>query len=159
MKVKKIVVAMLVVLCLISLQSSEVFAASKGFVFKYKKVSVQMNGRADKLLKKAGKPLSAKKSKSCAYKGLDGVYIYTDIIVRTYSNSDKGEEYINSIVFRTDKVKTKEGIKIGSSYNDVVKKYGKGKENFGVYTYVKGQSKLQIEMEDDKVKQITYLAK
>lgn len=145
--------------CIINLCSVTSDASSKGYVFRYKKVSVQMHGKASALLKKAGKPLASKKSKSCAYKGMDATYIYKDITVTTYSNSDGGIEYINSVTLRTDKVSTKEGIKIGSSYNDVIKKYGQGKENFGVYTYMKGKSKLQIEIVNNVVKKITYVAK
>lgn len=156
---RKLIACLAAVFCIASLCTVQAEAASKGYIFKYKKVSVQMHGNATDFLKKAGKPISQKKSKSCAYSGLDATYIYKDMIVTTYSNSVNGTEYVNSITLRTDKVQTKEGIKLGSSYNDVVKKYGKGKENFGIYTYTKGKSKLQIEIEGDKVKKITYLAK
>lgn len=153
------VTACLMLLCYISLCSVTSDAASKGYIFKYKKVSVQMHAKASTLLKKAGTPVTSKKSKSCAYKGMDATYIYKDIIVTTYSHSDGGTEYINSVTLRTDSVSTKEGIRIGSSYNDVVKKYGTGKDNFGVYTYTKGKSKLQIEIADNTVKKIMYLAR
>lgn len=133
-------------------------AASKGYVFKYNGVSVKMKGDASKLMKKAGKVLKKKESKSCAYKGLDRVYQYKDFVLATYSESKKGKQYVNGIRFRTDKVATKEGIHLGSSLDDVFEKYGQTKGNFGVYTYKKGKSKLQFEVTDNKVTTIQYVA-
>lgn len=135
-------------------------AAPKGYGFTYNRVTVYMNSKASPLLEKAGKPKSKSESKSCAYDGMDRTYTYKDFVVKTYSKSDKGTEYINSIELLTSKVSTKEGIKVGSSKNDVIDAYGRTTARFGVYTYTKGKCKLMIEMdEDDKVSRITYLAK
>jgi hypothetical protein len=144
----------LVAVCPVSTQ-----AKSKGYVFSYKKSSVYMGGPAKTLIQKAGKPKSKKATKSCAYKGKDRTYAYRDFILYTYSNSDNGTEYVNGITFLTSKVATKEGIRIGSSYSAVKKKYGSGKEQFGVYTYKKGNCKLQIEVTDDEVTNIRYVLK
>lgn len=132
-------------------------AAAKEFKFTYKKATVQIGGPAKKLIKKAGKPVKKTAKKSCAYKGKDRTYKYKDFILYTYSNSDKGPEYVNGITFLTSKVSTKEGIHIGSDFDSVKSKYGKGKDSFGVYTYKKGKSKLQIEVTDDKVTNIRYI--
>lgn len=156
---KKLLGITIILAVLVSASAVPVQAAPKGYIFKYKKVSASMHGKATALMKKAGQPVSQKRSKSCAYDGLDSTYVYKDFILTTYSHSVKGEQYINSITLRTDKVATKEGIKIGSPYNAVVKKYGKAKDNLGVYTYTKGKSKLQIEVTEDEVTKITYVAK
>lgn len=132
-------------------------AAAKEFKFTYKKVTVKIDGAARKLIKKAGRPVKKKVKKSCAYKGKDRTYQYKNFILYTYSNSDKGPEYINGITFLTPNVSTKEGIHIGSKYSSVKRKYGKGKNSFGVYTYKKGKSKLQIEVTDGKVTNIRYI--
>ncbi len=135
-------------------------AAPKGYGFTYNRVTVYMNGSAKKLLDKAGRPKSKSESKSCAYDGMDRTYTFKDFVVKTYSKSKNGAEYINSIELLTSKVSTKEGIKIGSSKNDVIDAYGRATARFGMYTYTKGKCKLMIEMdEDDKVSKITYLAK
>ena len=52
----------------------------------------------------------------------------------------------------------KEGIRIGSSLKAVTKKYGKAKARFGVYTFKKGSSKLQIMLNGNKVSAIRYFA-
>lgn len=137
---------------------STVSAAPKGYGFTYKRTTVYMHGKAKSILQKAGKPKSKSESKSCAYDGMDRTYTYKDFVVKTYSKSKKGTEYVNSIVLKTSKVSTKEGLKIGNSKNDMIDIYGRAKSNFGVYTYKKGKCKLMIEVEDDKVTGITYVA-
>ena len=116
-----------------------------------------MHSPAKKLLKKAGKPLATKVTKSCAYKGKDRTYKHKDFILYTYSHTEKGAEYINGITFLTNKVSTKEGIKQGSTVAQMNKKYKKGKEKFGIYTFKKAKCKLQIEVTDDKVSNIRYV--
>lgn len=71
---KKSIVSKLAVVCLTAVVaiggvSMPASAKSKGYVFKYKGVSVTMNGAAKKLIKKAGKPSKKTVKKSCAYKG------------------------------------------------------------------------------------------
>ena len=141
------------------LYRSNVQAAPKGYVFAYKGASVQMGGKANKLLKKAGEPEKKKVSKSCAYDGKDRIYQYKDFILSTYSEKDDGPEYVNGITFRTDDVSTKEGIRIGDSLEDVEKAYGKTEEDLGVYNYVKGSCRLQFMVSDGKVVNIRYQKK
>lgn len=133
--------------------------AAAGYQFKYKGVTVTMHSAAKKFLKKAGKVQKKKVKKSCAYKGKDRTYQYKDFIFYTYSKSAKGAEYVMGITFRTNKVSTKEGVKIGSPESLVTKKYGNAKAKFGIYTYTRGKSKLQFEIANKKVKNIRYVTK
>ena len=120
-------------------------------------VMILKNIEKKKIIKKAGKPSATKVKKSCAYKGKDRTYKYKDFILYTYSHTDDGEEFVNGITFLTSNVSTPQGIKIGSTLDDVIKKYGKAKDKFGVYTYKKGKTKLQIEVTDDVVSNIRYI--
>jgi hypothetical protein len=156
--VKRVLVTCLAAVLLVGSLTMSVQAASKGYQFKRNGVTISMHGAAKKFIKKAGKAQKTKVSKSCAYDGKDRVYQYKDYILYTYSKSDKGAEYVNGITFRTSKVSTKEGIKIGSTEDDVLDTYGKAKPSYGVYTYKKGKSMLQIEVEDGKVTNIRYVA-
>ncbi len=133
-------------------------AKTAGYRFTYKKVTVSMHGSASKLIKKVGKPLKKTAEKSCAYDGMDRTYTYKNFILYTYSNSNYGPEYIDGITFLTKKVKTKKGIRIGSSLKKLLKKYGTTKEKYGIYTYKKGKSKLQFEVTDDVVTNIRYVS-
>ncbi|MGN1205361.1 MAG: hypothetical protein ACI4SQ_00065 [Eubacterium sp.] len=154
---KRIAAFGMIMMLAVSVLAVPVNAKPKGYVFSYKKANVYMRGPAQNLIKKAGKPQSKKVKKSCAYKGKDRTYKYKDFILYTYSNSDEGAEYVNGITFLTSKVSTKEGIHIGSPYSSVEGKYGKAKNRFGIYTYIKGKSKLQIEVTDDVVTNIRYI--
>lgn len=149
---------LVIALCLMmSIMTVPAKAKSKGFLFKYKGVTVGMHDKAKKLIKKAGKPIAKKTTKSCAYKGKDRTYKYKNFILYTYSHTNKGTEYINGITFLNNKVSTKEKIKIGSTLKSVNKKYKNGKESFGIYTFKKAKSKLQIEITDDVVTNIRYI--
>ena len=112
---KKSIVSKLAVVCLTAVVaiggvSMPASAKSKGYVFKYKGVSVTMNGAAKKLIKKAGKPSKKTVKKSCAYKGKDRTYTYKDFQLKTYSKTNNGAEYVSEIRFRSNKAVTKEGI-------------------------------------------------
>lgn len=133
-------------------------ANTAGYKFTYKKVTVSMHSKAKKLIKKAGKAEKIKVKKSCAYKGKDRTYKYESFILYTYSNSEEGEEYVNGITFLDDTMETPEGIKVGSSLSDVIEAYGKTEDKFGIYTYEKGLSRIQVEIEDDMVVNLRYVA-
>lgn len=158
-KLTKIFMSLLLVVSLVAGTCAVNVDAASGYSFKYKGVSISINSNAKKFLKKAGTPVKKTEKKSCAYAGKDRTYQYKDFTVTTYSKSDKGTEYINSITLTSSKVSTREGIKIGSSEKDVKKKYKKAKENFGVYTATKGKTKLLITVDDGKVTAIKYVAK
>ena len=148
----------IIVVFLVMMEARSVQAATKGYQYKNNGVSVAMHDSAEKFIKKAGKPIKTKVKKSCAYEGKDRTYTYKNFILYTYSNSNNGPEFVNGVTFLNNKAKTMEGIKIGSTYKQMVKAYGKTKDNFGIYTYEKGKSRLQIEIEDDEVKNIRYVA-
>lgn len=157
--VQKVLAACLALLLVAGSISSIADAKVNGYYFKNNGVSVTMDTAAKKFISKAGKPLKTKVKKSCAYKGKDRTYQYKNFILYTYSNSDNGPEYVREIVFLTKNVQTSEGVKIGSEESLVTKKYGKATPNVvGIYTYIKGNTKLQIEVKNSKVKNIRYMA-
>lgn len=137
-------------------------AAAKGYQFKYKGASVSADSEAKTLIQKAGKPQKKQVKKSCAYKGKDRIYQYKDFWLSTYSKTDDGPEYVQQIKFRSKKVKTDKGIKIGSKESQIVKKYGKGYDEAdqlinSTYVYKKGNCTLKINVKNKKVTGITYL--
>lgn len=160
---KWIVTCMVAALAIVILSVGKTAAAApKGYVFKYKGVSVTAGSPAEKLIKKAGKPQKKQAKKSCAYKGMDRIYQYKDFWLSTYSKTDNGPEYVQQIKFRTKKVKTKEGLKIGSKESQIVKKYGKGYDETELlisnsYVYKKGNCTLKISVKNKKVSGVTYL--
>lgn len=153
---------MMAVVCASLSVSQSAEAKSKGYLFSYKGVSVSADSAAKKLIKKAGKPQKKQVKKSCAYDGKDRIYQYKNFWLSTYSKTNDGPEYVQQIKFRNAKVKTKEGIKIGSKEADVVKKYGKGYDEAdqlinNAYVYKKGNCTLKINVKNGKVSGIVYL--
>lgn len=152
------VILMVVMAAVLFVPASFIKAASKGYEFKYDGVTVSIHGEAAKLIKKMGRPDKKTKTASCAYKGEDIKYVYEDFTLVTYTNKKGGTEYVQSIKFTSKDVKTKEGLKIGSSKSTMLKKYGRKKDNFGVYTYKKGKMGISFTVEDDKITEIEYVA-
>lgn len=141
--------------------SAQANAASKGYKFTYAKETIMMGQTAAGFIKAAGAPDKKTAKKSCAYDGKDITRKYEDFILYTYtnSNSSAAKEYISGITFLTENVSTAEGIMIGSSKDDVIKAYGKKAPKYGIYTYTKGHTKLQIEVSGSKVTNIRYVLK
>ena len=134
-------------------------AASKGYSFKYKGASISVGGSATKFLDKAGKPTKTSETKNCAGKpGKDVSYTYKYFKLTTYKYGSS--ETVQKITLTSKKVKTAEGIKVGSKERDVKKKYkGAKKNSWGDYEITKGTSKLSILMNDGKVESIEYTTK
>lgn len=93
---------------------------------------------------------------SCAYQGKDTVHRYADFEIATYPVNKK--QCVSSIYLLTDQVYTEEGIKIGSSRDDMIKAYGKDyKMEYEAYRYVKGKTELTFYLKDGKVEAIEYM--
>ncbi len=137
---------------------TEARAASTDYKFKYKGVTAKMNGKAKKLIKKMG-DVEPSKTKSCVYDGDDYVYDGKDLVLCTYTNKKGGKQYIQSVSFKTTKIKTAEGIKLGSKESKVKEKYGEDAEpSYGIYTFTKGKTVLSITVKEGKVTGIEYIA-
>lgn len=68
------------------------------------------------------------------------------------------KQCVSSIYLLTDQVSTEEGIKIGSSRDDMIKAYGKDyKMEYEAYRYVKGKTELTFYLKDGKVEAIEYM--
>lgn len=157
-KTKVMVMLAVILAAVIVIPTTMAQAAPKGYQFKYNGVTVSVHGEAKNLIKKMGKPSRKSKTVSCAYKGEDIKYVYKNFTLVTYTNKKGGTEYVQSIKFTTNKVQTNEGLKIGSSKNTMLKKYGKINDNFGVYTYKKGKMKLSFTVKGSKITGIEYIA-
>ncbi len=82
-------------------------------------------------------------------------YYYQNLTVR--ANEIEGEKVVTEIYFKNDTVATPEGIRITSSYADVIAKYGNDyKTNGTALEYIKGDTLLLIDMKDGKVAAVTY---
>ena len=115
-------------------------------------LGAEMAPVADKL----GKPTKYFESQSCAYQGLDKVYTYGGVIIRTYPENDV--DYVLNIELKDDSVSTVEGISIGDAKAKVKEAYGEPTSTTDTSdVFVKGNSKLSIIYgKDGNVSSIVY---
>ncbi len=119
-------------------------------------VTVTMGAEAAPILKALGDPEKTFEQDSCAYQGKDKVYTYKGFELSTYPVN--GKECIASVYILNDTVATAEGIKIGSTADDVKKAYkDKYTEEFGVYRVNDGKTELVIYTTKNVVDGIEYL--
>lgn len=105
---------------------------------------------------KNGQTPDISKVKGCAMYGFDHIYTYDDIEINANIKEDESE-VIYSVFFIGDKVSTPEGIKIGSSVNEMLDAYGDDYDEFnGVYTYTGVGVFLTIQTNKDVVTSIEY---
>ena len=92
---------------------------------------------------------------SCASDGIDMFYYYQNFTVM--ANEINGEKLVAQIYFKNDTVATPEGIRITSSYADVVNQYGTDYDMNGTaLEYSDGNTLLVIDVKDGKVAAIEY---
>ena len=128
-------------------------ASAEVFTFTYRDVKIALSDEMAPIVKKLGEPKKYFESESCAFKGLDKVYTYDGVVIRTYPEKDV--DYVLSVEFKDDTVATEEGIAIGDSREKVEKTYGK--TDGRAATYTKGGVVLSIIFgDDDTVSSVTY---
>ncbi|MBR1798015.1 MAG: hypothetical protein IJ757_08425 [Clostridiales bacterium] len=132
-------------------------AFSDGYVFTYNGTVITMNAPADDIIAALGDGYSYFEAPSCAYEGMDKVYTYNSIVVRSYTRD--GVDYIAAVELKDDTVATAEGIRIGSTEEDVLAAYGEdGEEGTSGIEYTKGDSFISLIFESGRVVAITYTA-
>ena len=138
--------------------SNDTVKADNGYKFTYKDTQISLSGEMAPVAQKLGEPDKYFESESCAFQGLDKVYTYGGVVIRTYPEKDI--DYVLSIELKDDLTATEEGISIGDSSEKVTETYGEPDEKTDTsLIYNKGNSKLSFILESDKtVSSITYTA-
>ena len=137
--------------------SSTASASHKGFVFQSGETLIGMNEDSAAALSELGAWSNYAETTSCAFKGLDKTYSYPGFDLYTYPLN--GTDNVNSIYFTDDSAATAEGIRIGSTKEEMEAAYGTDyTEEFGVYTYTKDDSTLSFIVTDGIVESVEYTA-
>jgi len=136
---------------------SEDAMGTDAYVFTYNGIEIRMNAEADSIIEALGDDYSYFEAASCAYEGMDKVYTYGSIVVRSYTKD--GVDYIAAVELKDDTVATAEGIRVGSTEDEVRAAYGEdGKEGTSGVEYTKGDSFISFIFEDGRTVAITYTA-
>ncbi len=131
-------------------------ASADGYTFVVGDVTVIMGAEAAPILEKLGEPEKTFEQDSCAYQGKDIVYTYKGFELSTYPAD--GKDCVASVYVLDDTVATAEGIRIGSTADDVREAYKDNyTEEFGVYRMTDGRTELIIYTTNDIVDGIEYL--
>ncbi len=130
--------------------------AVSGYNFVGGGITITMGAEAAPILAALGEPTDVFEQDSCAYQGKDRVYTYPGFEISTYPADDT--ECVSSVYVLDDSVATAEGIRIGSTSEEVKKAYeGQYTEEFGVYRVNDGKTELNIYTTGDVVDGIEYL--
>lgn len=156
MKTKKIII--LIFMCLIFVCGCENNKTNNEniedtYIFNYEGLDIELGNVFS--TEKYGKEEGYSEIESCAFDGLDKVYKYSNYEISTYPDGEK--DRINSVYFLDDSIKTKEGIGITDTFDDMIKAYGKKYEKQdNLYTYTKNNTSIKFIIENNIIISIEY---
>lgn len=153
-----LVTAILLLLCLVSCSDTPPEQNTRSYVFRHGQTDVAVNAEAGVVLQSLGTWLDYSESPSCAFEGLDKVYIYQGFRVQTYSLG--GKDYIHSVELTDDSVATPEGISVGATVVEITAAYGEPTSSTdNALTYVDTQRGmyLQFILRGGTVTNISYV--
>lgn len=128
---------------------------SVSFSVSYNSTKIALGADAKAVIAALGEPVSKQDAGSCAGQGTLTKYKYPSIEIYVLTNGSS--ETIDQISFLDDGVKTSEGVKIGSSADEVTKACGKATKQTDSYmTYTSGKKSLQFQFRDGAVVGIDY---
>lgn len=127
-----------------------------GFAFVHNNVKITPNDLVDPLITALGSDYSYYESPSCAYIGLDKVYVYKGFSIYTYPDAN-AVDHVLQIALTDDTLSTPEGLIVGDTSQKVIELYGTDYvESNGSYAYTQGKTTLTIIIKNDRVISIQY---
>lgn len=128
------------------------------FYVEYGSAKIELGADAASIISALGEPASKQEMGSCGDQGTLTKYKYSSIEIYVLTNGSK--QTIDQITLIDDGVKTPEGVKIGSSKDDVTKTCGKAtKQSDTNITYSSGNKNLVFQLRDGSVVGIDYRMK
>lgn len=130
--------------------------AADVYSFVYNNVKITPNALTDPLITALGSDYTYNESASCAYTGLDKMYIYNGFIIYTYPD-DNAADHVLRVVLTDDSLSTPEGLRLSDASSKVTELYGDDYlESDGSYAYTRGKTQLVIVTKDGIVQSIQY---
>ena len=127
----------------------------EGFSFEFRNIIIHMNQNMAEVIAAVGEPLSIHETPSCAFDGFDRIFIFPGVQFHTYPIDD--EDFVQIISIWDDGVTTREGIRLGSSWDSVVAAYGTDYVmEFSMVTFTRENTTLSFFIEDESVVEISY---
>lgn len=130
--------------------------SATGFSFVHNNVKITPNDLVDPLVTALGSDYTYYESPSCAYIGLDKIYVYKGFSIYTYPD-DNAVDHVLQVVLTDDTLSTPEGLIVGDTAGKVIELYGTDyAESGGSYSYTRGKTNLTVIVKDDRVISIQY---
>lgn len=127
---------------------------SENWFFKKGDVTIELNAPSEPIIQALGTAQNTYEAPSCAFDGMDVIYVYPGYEVLTYANDEKS--VISGVVLRDDTVATPEGAYIGMSQTDVENLYGQKAAGVSSLQIDKGNCTLLFIFTDGNVSSIQY---
>ncbi|MBO7274323.1 MAG: hypothetical protein J6V22_05660 [Clostridia bacterium] len=128
---------------------------TKTYTFTSGTTKIAIDADAAPILASLGEWRDYAESTSCAFEGLDKVYIYAGFELQTYPMGEK--DYVYMIILQDDTVATEKGIRIGAAKAVVITAYGTpNQESATSLTYNADGMYLQFILRDGVVTSIQY---
>ena len=125
------------------------------YYFIYKDYYILLNDDYENVSAKIGNANDTFEVPSCAFEGIDKMFYYDDFYITTYPAGEK--DFIISITLTGKNAKTPEGVGVGATFEDMINIYGDDyRNNFSLYSYVKGNVELAFLFEEDILAEINY---
>ena len=116
---------------------------------------IEMDQNMEDVIQMLGEPMGVFEAPSCAFDGIDRVFRFPGVQIHTYPLGD--EDFVHTISLRDDTVTTTGGIFLGQSLEDVKAVYGEDfVQEYGMFTFTRGQTTLSFLIEGNVVIAITY---
>ena len=153
---KKITVFVILALAM-SICSCVMEERSDDYYFVAGGVEILPGIRAEEVLSQLGEFRSMQSTPSCAFDGEERVYHYSGFDL--YTECEGGKEVISRVVLTSDTASTERGIRVGDSFHEVVRSYGRDYEKSGEnIEYDGARCDIQFFFRNGVVTSIKYLA-
>ncbi|MBQ8399583.1 MAG: hypothetical protein IJX08_06385 [Clostridia bacterium] len=129
--------------------------ADRGYILMMGDTKVVIGAQMAPVAAALGEPTKYFESPACAFQGMDKVYTYGGVVIRTYPD-DAGVDIIWSIELKDDMTSTAEGVCIGDNKDKVLSVYG-SVEGEDSLLYRKDNVVLTFFLSDGAVTSITYI--
>ncbi len=128
----------------------------KTFAFVHNNIKIAPNALVGPLITALGSDYEYFESPSCAFIGMDKIYMYKGFHIYTYPD-DKAVDHVLQIILTDDSVSTPEGLMIGHPAAKVTELYGTNYEQSGEnFAYTLGKTSLKVIIKDGRVSSIQY---
>lgn len=128
---------------------------SKNYSYSFNGATITLDGNFDAPYATLGAENDYFEAPSCAFDGMDKIYYYSGVEVRTYPQGD--EDFVSAVLLKDDTVTTAEGAYVGMAMSEVLEKHGSDyTQEASAYVYMSGESSLTFIAENDAVIAITY---